>query len=175
MEIFRDIGFDVYGIDIDSVARERGLNVAVVDVEKDIFPLADDYFNVIMMKSAIEHVRNIDHLMKELCRVLRPGGSLVITTPDWKANYRIFYDDYTHRTPFTKASMEDMFKMFEFKNFFVEFFYHLPFTWKRPVFKHFAKLFALMPLKYKQTTELTEFKKLVRFSKEVQLLGYAEK
>ncbi len=175
MEIFRNIGFDVYGIDLDSVAKEKGLNVAVANVESDTFPFEDGFFHVIMMKSAIEHIRNVDHLMGELHRVLKPGGSLVITTPDWKANYRIFYDDYTHKTPFTKASMEDMFKVFDFKNSFVEFFYHLPFTWKGPVFKSFTKLFALMPLNYTQTTELTEFKKLIRFSKEVQLLGYAEK
>ncbi|MCX5811397.1 MAG: class I SAM-dependent methyltransferase [Proteobacteria bacterium] len=175
LEIFQKIGFSVYGIDMDTVARDKGLSVAIVNIEEEPFPYEDDFFDVIMMKSAIEHIRNIDNLISEVYRVLKPGGCFLATTCDWKKNYKVFYDDYTHKTPFTKASMEDMFKMFEFKNCFVEHFYHLPFTWKNALYKSLTKLFALIPLKYTQTSELTEFKKLIRFSKEVQLLGYAEK
>jgi len=175
MAIFKKIGFDVYGIDMDTVGRDKGLNVTVADIEYESFPFDENFFDVIMMKSAIEHIRNIDHLMSEVHRVLKPDGSFLATTCDWKKNYKVFYDDYTHKTPFTKASMEDMFKMFDFKNFYVEYFYHLPFTWKNSSFKSLSKIFAVFPLKYTQTTELSEFKKLIRFSKEVQLLGYAEK
>lgn len=175
IEIFQRIGFDVFGVDLDSVAREKGLNVSIVNVEQDRLPFNDNFFDSIMMKSALEHIRNIDHVMGEICRVLKPGGSVLITTCDWKKNYKVFYDDYTHKTPFTKASMEDMFKIFEFKNFFVEYFYHLPFTWKNSFNKKLTWLFAHIPLKYTQTSELTEFKKLIRFSKEIQLLGFAVK
>lgn len=175
LEIFQNIGFNAHGIDMDSIAKEKGLNVAILNVEKDNFPFEDNFFDAIMMKSAIEHIRDVDNLMKEIHRVLKPGCPVVMTTCDWKRNYKVFYDDYTHKTPFTKASMEDMFKMFDFKNIGVEFFYHLPFTWKGEFYKQMAKIFALIPLHYTQTTELTPYKKLVRFSKEVQLLGYAEK
>lgn len=175
MEIFQKMGFDVYGLDLDSIAQDKGLNVSIIDVEQDRFPFNDNFFDSIMMKSAIEHIRNIDHLMSELYRVLKPGGSVVITTCDWKKNYKVFFDDYTHKTPFTKASMEDMFKIFEFKNCHVEFFYHLPFTWKGTFYKKLTCIFSLIPLRYTQTTELSKYKKLIRFSKEVQLLGYAEK
>ena len=175
LEIFQNIGFNAHGVDLDSVGKEKGLDVSIIDVEKDRFPFNNNFFDAIMMKSAIEHIRNIDHVMGELYRVLKPGASLVMTTCDWKKNYKVFYDDYTHKTPFTKASMEDMFRMYDFKNSYVEFFYHLPFTWKGPFYKKLTHLFALMPLKYTQTTELTEFKKLIRFSKEVQILGYGEK
>ncbi|TAN45245.1 MAG: class I SAM-dependent methyltransferase [Nitrospirae bacterium] len=175
VEIFQKIGFKAYGIDRDSVGKDKGLNISVADVEADMFPFEDNFFDAIMMKSAIEHIRNIDHLMKEIYRVLKPGCPVVVTTCDWKRNYKVFYDDYTHKTPFTKASMEDMFRMFDFKNSRVEFFYHLPFTWKCDFNKQIARMLSLIPLKYTQTTELTEYKKLIRFSKEVQLLGYAEK
>jgi ubiquinone/menaquinone biosynthesis C-methylase UbiE len=175
LRIFKEIGFNAYGIDIDSVAKENGLNVSVLNVENDKFPFDNNFFDSVMIKSAIEHIRNIDHLMKEVYRVLKPGGSLVITTCDWKRNYKVFYDDYTHKTPFTKASMEDMFKIFEFINFSVEYFYHLPFTWENSFNKRIARLLSLVPLNYTQTSPLTEYKKLIRFSKEIQLLGYAEK
>jgi ubiquinone/menaquinone biosynthesis C-methylase UbiE len=68
-----------------------------------------------MMKSAIEHIRNrnVDHVMSELYRVLKPGASIIMTTCDWKKNYKVFYDDYTHKIPFTKASLEDMFRMYD--------------------------------------------------------------
>jgi len=173
--IFQEIGFETYGIDIDSVGAENGHNVAKINIENEPFPFEDDFFDAIMIKSAIEHIRNINHLIKELYRVLKPGASLVITTCDWKKNFKDFYDDYTHKTPFTKASMEDMLRMFGFKNSRVEYFYHLPFTWRNKFLKRLPRLFALAPLKYTQTTKLTKYNKLIRFSKEIQLLGFAEK
>ena len=47
-------------------------------------------------------------MFKEAYRVLKPSGILINLTPEWKYIYKSFYDDYTHRTPFTKKSLEDI-------------------------------------------------------------------
>jgi len=175
MEIFNDIGFETHGIDRDGVGQDRGLNVSIADVEKDRLPFADNFFDSVMMKSAIEHIDNTEHLLQEIYRVMKPKAKVVITTCDWKKVYKIFYDDFTHVSPFTRASLRDAMRMFGFEEVEVEHFYHLPFTWKGGIRYHLPKLIGLVPVWYSQTSKMTEMRKLIRFSKEVQLLAYATK
>ena len=92
-----------------------------------------------------------------------------------KDKIKMFVLKTQYNEPALSAHGNEASWMFDFRNISVEYFYHLPFTWKNKLYKIFPMLFAIIPLRYTQTTELTEYKKLIRFSKEIQLLGYAEK
>lgn len=176
VEIYAGLGFDAYGVDSEAVATEKGLNVEVVDVDLENLPYEDEFFDFIVVKSAIEHIRNVYHLMDNLHRVLKPGGKIVILTCDWKTVYKIFYDDVDHKTPFTKFSLYDLLLRYRFNNVSVEYFYHLPFTWKGKFFRGIARMIALfVPLGYPQTIKLNAFVKLIKFSREKQILAYGEK
>ena len=53
------------------------------DAEKDRFPYPDDYFSTVLCCELIEHLfEDPMHLMCEVNRILRPGGHLVLTTPN---------------------------------------------------------------------------------------------
>ena len=39
---------------------------------------------------------------------MKPGGKVITLTPDWKNTVKVFYEDYTHRTPFTMNSLNDI-------------------------------------------------------------------
>jgi glycosyltransferase involved in cell wall biosynthesis/SAM-dependent methyltransferase len=53
------------------------------DAEKDVFPYADEYFATVLCCELIEHlVRDPMHMLAEINRILRPGGHLVLTTPN---------------------------------------------------------------------------------------------
>lgn len=53
------------------------------NAEKDAFPYADDYFSTVLCCELIEHLfEDPMHLMSEVNRILRPGGHLVLTTPN---------------------------------------------------------------------------------------------
>lgn len=176
MEIFSNLGFDTYGVDKESVAKSKNLNVEIVNVDLEDLPYEDNLFDFITAKSAIEHIRNVYHLMDNLCRVLKPGGKIVILTCDWKTVYKIFYDDVDHKTPFTKFSLHDLLLRYDFKNVKVEYFYHFPFTWKSRFFPLIARLIAfLIPINFPQTVKLNFIIKLIKFSREKQILGYGEK
>lgn len=59
------------------------VEVAIFDVELDRYPFADGSFDVVCCLELLEHLA-VDpmHMMWEINRVLRPGGVLVLSTPN---------------------------------------------------------------------------------------------
>jgi glycosyltransferase involved in cell wall biosynthesis/SAM-dependent methyltransferase len=57
--------------------------IDLFDAEKDLFPYQNAYFRTILCCELIEHLPNDPmHMMLEINRILRPGGHLVLTTPN---------------------------------------------------------------------------------------------
>jgi glycosyltransferase involved in cell wall biosynthesis/SAM-dependent methyltransferase len=53
------------------------------DAEKDQFPYDDGYFSTVLCCELVEHLTEDPmHMMAEINRILRPGGHLVLTTPN---------------------------------------------------------------------------------------------
>ena len=53
------------------------------DAEKDLYPYPDGHFSAVLCCELIEHLcEDPMHLMSEVNRILRPGGHLVLTTPN---------------------------------------------------------------------------------------------
>lgn len=170
---FMACGAQGFGVD-RSRAAERycpGADLRIADLEKDPLPFEDDFFDVIYSKSLVEHFYYPEHIFAQMYRVLKPGGLVITMTPDWHHNYRMYYEDYTHRTPFTETSLRDIHLIHGFESVRVERFRQLPVLWNGGA--------VLMPL-----AELTRgllppflkrYSKWVRFSKEIMLLSTATK
>ena len=47
-------------------------------------------------------------------------------TPDWISQMKIFFDDYTHRQPYTVTAVKDILNIFGFREVNSEIFYQLP-------------------------------------------------
>ena len=53
------------------------------DAEKDVFPYPGEYFSTVVCGELIEHLfEDPMHMMSEVNRILKPGGHLVLTTPN---------------------------------------------------------------------------------------------
>jgi len=81
----RDVGWEVVGIEPDHRAAERarkkhGLDVREASVEEAGFPEAS--FDVITMQHVLEHLIDPVGTLRECGRILRPGGRLVVLTPN---------------------------------------------------------------------------------------------
>jgi len=77
---------EIYCIDIDaralSVAGARGAKTFLLDLSKDKIPLPDNSVDLATSFEVIEHLINPDNMLKEVYRVLKFNGYLLISTPN---------------------------------------------------------------------------------------------
>jgi glycosyltransferase involved in cell wall biosynthesis/SAM-dependent methyltransferase len=63
--------------------EEFQCTLELFDAEKDCFPYGDGYFSTVLCCELVEHLTEDPmHMMAEINRILRPGGHLVLTTPN---------------------------------------------------------------------------------------------
>ncbi|MBU6142090.1 methyltransferase domain-containing protein [Patescibacteria group bacterium] len=84
VEELAGIGYDPYGIDISSEAiafgRSRGIkNIKTISSHKVEFD--NNTFDAILALDVLEHLENEDWAIKEIERVLKPGGFFIIMVP----------------------------------------------------------------------------------------------
>jgi SAM-dependent methyltransferase len=56
--------------------------IAQVDLEREPLPYADGAFDLVTCSEVVEHLENYRALLREAYRVAKPGGLLVLTTPN---------------------------------------------------------------------------------------------
>ncbi len=76
------LGVDVSAHAIDAARAEAGAGARfeVADIER--LDVADDSFDLVTCFEVIEYVQHPEHALDELRRVLRPGGLLLISSPN---------------------------------------------------------------------------------------------
>lgn len=70
---------EVHGIDLDPKSGDRRIKLKRHDLEKGL-PYPDSYFDVVVTLDVIEHLHNYRFFLREIKRVLKDGGMLVIST-----------------------------------------------------------------------------------------------
>jgi 2-polyprenyl-3-methyl-5-hydroxy-6-metoxy-1,4-benzoquinol methylase len=86
------IGIDVRQSDID-IANDFFKLANIIYEVRDIFknPFPSDYFDCVVFTEVIEHVENPIDYLKEFWRIIKPGGFLVLSTPNATSLKNIFY------------------------------------------------------------------------------------
>lgn len=121
-------GISVCGIDAakESLekAKNRGIDVKYADVTKR-FPFEDESFDFVFAGEILEHLLDTRKLLREIYRVLKPSGYVIVTTPNLAR-----FDDrikflfgkaprqtsplhpylYLHIRPFTYGSLKESLK-----------------------------------------------------------------
>jgi SAM-dependent methyltransferase len=79
---------DVSRVALDR-ARQRVAGARFAELEPDArLPFEDGEFDLVLCAETVEHVRDLQLLLSEARRVLRPGGTLAVTTPATRALMR---------------------------------------------------------------------------------------
>jgi SAM-dependent methyltransferase len=63
-------------------ARDRGIEIADIDLESGRFPWPDGSVDVVVVNQVFEHLKNVWLPMTEIARVLSPGGIMVFSVPN---------------------------------------------------------------------------------------------
>ena len=110
LELLTEFG-DVEGVDISQEAlafcRERGFsNVRHGAAEK--LPFADGSFDVVTALDVIEHLDDDLGSLKEIHRVLRPGGRVLLFVPAFMFLWGVQDDVSNHRRRYRLKSLRDV-------------------------------------------------------------------
>ena len=113
----RDAGFRVIGLDMDEAAAVDGIEIRSADLNQPL-PLADAEVDYVLSVEGIEHLERPFSFIRECNRVLRDGGTMIITTPNissLRSRWRWFWSgfhykckyalDETDPTPFHHINM----------------------------------------------------------------------
>ena len=78
----RDFSERVYGIDVDPARVRQGRAGGLAVGVSERLPFAAGAFDVVLLNEVIEHVRDDAATLREACRVVRPGGHVVVYAPN---------------------------------------------------------------------------------------------
>ena len=75
-------GYKMFGADVDAAAAALlGDAFTTADLSRSL-PWPDGFFDAALSVEGVEHLENRHAYVRELARVLKPGGTLVLTTPN---------------------------------------------------------------------------------------------
>jgi SAM-dependent methyltransferase len=110
---------NIKGIDIDKdavlIARKRGFDVQWHDARRPL-PFRSGSFGHVHCRHVLEHLADPLPFMREILRVLAPGGRILLLTDRMTSG---FWDDYTHQRPYTLVSLRHLAKDAGFRKFSV--------------------------------------------------------
>lgn len=95
---------NIYGIDLDEEvlkkARKKGIKTFCVDLNNSL-PFENDFFDVIFAHQLLAHLYDVDNFVKEIYRIIKPGGYAVVSTENLSSWHNIFalilgYQDFSH-------------------------------------------------------------------------------
>ena len=96
---------EIHGVDADpgAVEEARRFEQAIcLNLESTALPYDDESFDAVLARDILEHVQDPGRLVREIHRVMRPGGVLVASVV--MARPQRVWADYTHVRGFTRMS-----------------------------------------------------------------------
>ena len=115
LSVVKENGWHTIGVEpsekAKAIAKKKGVSFVGETSE-----LENNSFDVISMWHVLEHVPNLDNQIKELKRLLKPNGTLIIAVPNFKSfdakqygNFWAAYDVPIHFWHFSKTAIKKLF------------------------------------------------------------------
>jgi ubiquinone/menaquinone biosynthesis C-methylase UbiE len=100
-----------YAVDISPELQDFTTpNVRKINSEAwNLEQIENESVDVVHASNLFEHFddEELEKVVKEIKRVLKPEGRLILIQPNFKYSYRSYFDDHTHKKIFTDVSLEN--------------------------------------------------------------------
>lgn len=110
----KSAGWQTTGVEPNENAKKLAISKGI-SFENSIESIENQQFNVITMWHVLEHVPDVEYQIKQLKRLLKPNGTIIIAVPNYKSfdaqHYGKFwaaYDVPRHLWHFSKTSIEKL-------------------------------------------------------------------
>jgi GT2 family glycosyltransferase/2-polyprenyl-3-methyl-5-hydroxy-6-metoxy-1,4-benzoquinol methylase len=143
--------WDIYGIEATKWAAERSAvrtgreKIFTKELHKICFP--NNYFDVITLWHVLEHIKDVNMLIKEINRVLGEGGSLFIEVPNLNSvSLGLFQHNYSflsvpeHILYWSESSLKNFLQNSGFSVKKVSYPFMIPLTFSRSLSNYFSNL-----------------------------------
>jgi SAM-dependent methyltransferase len=99
-----------------------GVEPLVLDISHGLHSLGDASFDVVLASNLLEHFAPdlAAEVVRDVARLLRPGGRFILIQPNFRYAWRRYFDDYTHRSIFTDVSLPALLRAQGFRVIAVE-------------------------------------------------------
>lgn len=104
-----------FGIDIVDANKFDYQNSEITPFNGEDIPFDNENFEGVICTEVLEHVQNYQKLINEIFRVMKTGGTGIITIP-WSARYHYIPFDFFRYTPSSLAKMFSQFSVVSIKN-----------------------------------------------------------
>lgn len=89
----KDQGWQTTGIEPNENAKKLAISKGI-SFQNSIESIEKEQFDVITMWHVLEHVPDVVHQIKELKRLLKPEGTIIIAVPNYKSFDAVYYKDF---------------------------------------------------------------------------------
>lgn len=90
----RGLAENIYGIDISEtaleIAKNSGVNGQVVNLNQDALPYPDNYFNTVTILATLQLLYDMNFVLGECHRVLKPCGHLLVSLPNMRTLGKLY-------------------------------------------------------------------------------------
>ncbi|MBS3153260.1 class I SAM-dependent methyltransferase [Candidatus Woesearchaeota archaeon] len=116
----------------------------------DLSNFKNNSFDVVFSSNLFEHLTQEEakKTLREVFRVLKSDGRIIVVQPNFRYSYKDYFDDYTHKTIYTDNGLSDLIKRHGFKIIKRENRF-LPFSLKSrlPKFGFLIRMYLMSPFK----------------------------
>lgn len=96
--------------------------------------------DVCFSKSVIEHVDDFRNFFRASEHLISDDGIVIVLCPNWKTQWKNFYDDPTHLRPFNVVGLRTAAQICGLEVLSCSEFYQLPLVWKLPALGRFLEI-----------------------------------